>query len=133
MYNISTKSNIRAAHPTNGPDYKNQTKGSSATSWPPDMRHCHYKINLFCISPLQFNLFFFFSQPETPDSSDQIVLSVISSHEPVRTAAAEVEPVLLFPTNFMVQAEISQQILQEQGCSMLGGSISQEIQHLQIS
>lgn len=76
---------------------------------------------------------FFFSQPETPDSSDQIVLSVISSHEPVRTAAAEVEPVLLFPTNFMVQAEISQQILQEQGCSMLGGSISQEIQHLQIS
>lgn len=46
---------------------------------------------------------------------------------------AEVEPVLLFPTNLMVRTEISQQILEEQGCSMLGGSISQEIQYLKIS
>lgn len=97
MYNISTKSNIRAAHPTNCPDYKIKLQAAQQLHGLQICDTVTTKSTYSAFPPSSSTLLFFFSQPETPDSSDQIVLSVISNHEPVRAAAAEVEPVLLFP------------------------------------
>lgn len=133
MYNISTKSNIRAAHPTNCPYYKIKLKAVQQLNCLQICDTVTTKSTYSAFSP-PVQPFCFFSQPETPDSSDQI-LSIISNHDPVRAAACRGGTCAPFspPNNLMVQTEISQQILQEQWCSMLGGSISQEIQHLKIS
>lgn len=86
MYNISTKSNIRAAHPTNCPYYKIKLKAVQQLNCLQICDTVTTKSTYSAFSP-PVQPFCFFSQPETPDSSDQIVLSIISNHDPVRAAA----------------------------------------------